>query len=230
MQQLHSTEKPSIKRIPTQYQYAKERERGQEKGNIPAELADGILACQALAGDERGFEQLVHRYDKPLFSYVYRFLGDREQANDVLQKVFLKFYLSLPKLRQDQPFNSWLFQVAYHYCIDEFRVRSRKPAIFFSELPSLVNECELSPVETFLDRDPSPEEVAENHELQQYLMQALLALPANYRAIVLLRYVAQLKFIEISQILDIPVATARTYFHRAKPRLRKTMEPILSRQ
>ncbi len=170
---------------------------------------------------------LVQRYSKPLFSFIYRSLGDREQSNDVLQKVFLKFYLSLPALKMDQPFKPWLFQVAHHYCIDEFRSRHRRPAICFSELLSLSDENELSPLEMLPDTNSLPEEVAEDHDLQQHLMQALQSLPAKYRSIVLLRYVAQLRFSEISQILDIPVATAKTYFHRAKPQLRKALEELL---
>ncbi len=198
-----------------------------ERENNHVDIADSILAQQALAGDERGFEQLVYRYHKLLFSYVYRFLGDRDQAYDVLQKVFLKLYLSLPELKLNQPLKPWLFRVAYHYCIDEFRSRYRKPAISFSELPSLSGENGLSLLETILDTNPLPETLAEDHDLQRRFMQALLLLPAKYRSIVLLRYVGQLSFPEIGQMLDIPATTAKTSFHRAKPFLRKALADFL---
>ncbi len=73
---------------------------------------------------------LVRRYSTPLFNFIYRFLGDYDQACDVLQQVFLQFYLSLPSLRIGDPFKAWLFQVARNRCLDELR---RKRAIRFSE-------------------------------------------------------------------------------------------------
>ncbi len=86
---------------------------------------------------------------------------------------------------------------------------------------------ETSPIEMLPDTDPLPETAAEDHDLQNRFMQALQLLPAKYRSIVLLRYVGQLSFTEISQVLDIPVATAKTYFHRAKPQLRMAMADVL---
>ncbi|MBA2391393.1 MAG: sigma-70 family RNA polymerase sigma factor [Ktedonobacteraceae bacterium] len=228
MQQLSVIEQTSSNTKRGQHIPATIAESDAERRNSANRMADGVLAQQALAGDERGFEQLVYRYNKPLFTFIYRHLRNREQSNDVLQKVFLRFYLSLPELNLNQPFGPWLFQVAYHYCVDEFRSRQRRPTIYFSEIFSLTSENELSPLDVLPDTGSLPEEVAEDHDLHQQFMQALQVLPAHYRSIVLLRYVAQLKFSEISQILDLPVATAKTYFHRAKPQLRRALEKSLS--
>jgi RNA polymerase sigma factor (sigma-70 family) len=186
----------------------------------PSELSDALLVQQSLAGDQRAFETLVQRYSTALFTFICRFLGDDDQACDILQQVFLQLYLSLPTLRIDDPLKGWLFQVARNRCLDEVR---RKRTLHFSELECVNDEDEVSPLAAMPDPDPLPEEWAERRDLQACLQQAILALPPKFRAVVLLRYAAQLSFSEISQVLQMPEATAKTYFQRAKPLLRATL-------
>src|SRR5207302_7994703 len=137
------------------------------------EIADGILAQQALAGDEQAFEVLVHRYSTPLFNFICRFLGDYDQACDIVQQVFLQLYISLPTLRVGEPLKAWLFQVARNRCLDELR---RKRAIHFSELETGSDDEELSPLAALPDTGPLPEDVAERHDLQQCLQRAIQSL------------------------------------------------------
>ncbi|HEU5383990.1 MAG TPA: sigma-70 family RNA polymerase sigma factor [Ktedonobacteraceae bacterium] len=183
-------------------------------------ITDGTLAKQVLAGDEDAYATLVQRYQSALFNFICRFLADYDAACDILQQVFLQLYISLPKLRTDEPLKPWLFQVARNRCLDELR---RKRAIHFSELQVNVEEDDLSPLDTILDNGPLPEEIAAHHDLQQILQRAIDTLPPKYRAVVLLRYAAQLSFAEISQTLHMPEATAKTYFQRAKPLLRTVL-------
>src|SRR5579859_4663034 len=121
----------------------------------PIDMTDGVLAQQTLAGDQYAFESLVQRYSTPLFNFIYRFLGDYDQACDILQQVFLQLYISLPTLRTGDPLKAWLFQVARNRCLDEIR---RKHAIHFSELESTTDEDELSPLTAMPDNGPLPEE------------------------------------------------------------------------
>jgi len=182
-----------------------------------SEISDSILAQRSIAGDQRAFEILVQRYSTPLFNFTCRFLGDYDQACDILQQVFLQLYISLPNLRTGDPLKAWLFQVARNRCLDELR---RKHAIHFSDLESLNDDDELSPLATMPDTDPLPEELAERRDLQQCLQKAIQTLPPKFRSVVLLRYAGQLSFSEIGQALAMPEATAKTYFQRAKPLLR----------
>src|SRR5205823_3243732 len=188
------------------------------------DISDGVLAQQTLAGDQYAFESLVHRYSTPLFNFIYRFLGDYDQACDILQHVFIQLHNSLPSLRTDKPLKAWLFQVARNRCLDELR---RKHAIHFSELESANDEDELSPLAAMPDTSPLPEELAEHHDLQECLQRAIEALPPKFRSVVLLRYAGQLSFSEIGQVLAMPEATAKTYFQRAKPLLRTALSPQL---
>ncbi len=184
------------------------------------DTSDGVLAQQTLAGDPYAFEDLVKRYSTPLFNFIYRFLGDYDQACDILQHVFIQLHGSLNTLRTDKPLKAWLFQVARNRCLDELR---RKRVIHFSELESVNDDEELSPLAAIPDNGPLPEELAEQSDLQYRLQDAIQTLPIKFRSVVLLRYAGQLSFSEIGQTLNMPEATAKTYFQRAKPLLRTAL-------
>ena len=184
------------------------------------DISDGVLAQQTLAGDPYAFEDLVKRYSTPLFNFIYRFLGDYDQACDILQHVFIQLHGSLNTLRTDKPLKAWLFQVARNRCLDELR---RKRVIHFSELESVNDDEELSPLAAIPDNGPLPEELAEQSDLQYRLQDAIQTLPIKFRSVVLLRYAGQLSFSEIGQTLNMPEATAKTYFQRAKTLLRTAL-------
>ncbi len=192
-----------------------------ERSKIHApEVADGTLVQQTLAGDQRAFEKLVQRYHVPLFNFICHCLGDYDLACDVSQQVFLQLYISMPTLRTGEPLKAWLFQVARNRCLDELR---RKRAIHFSELEAANDDDDLSPLAIMPDTRPLPEEIAERHDLRRALRQAIEALPPKFRSVVLLRYAGQLSFSEIGTTLNMPEATAKTYFQRARPLLRTAL-------
>jgi RNA polymerase sigma-70 factor (ECF subfamily) len=193
-----------------------------------SEFTDNELVQQTLAGDESAFEILVERYHAVLNSWVYQILRNRYQVDDVLQYVFLQLFLSLATLHTDRSLKAWLFRVAHNRCVDELR---RMRPISFSELTVSEDvEDEFVPFEFIPDPGPLPEEMAERHELQQRVLRAIRALPSRLRSVVFLRYTSQKSFSEIGQMLNIPEATAKTYFNRAKPFLRSalTQEQVAS--
>lgn len=184
------------------------------------EIPDGLLAQQALDGSQQAFEMLVCRYNSSLFSFIYHILHDYDKACDILQQVFLQLYLSLSTLHINEPLKPWLFQVARNRCLDEIRRINRRQTTYFSEL-EIVNDVDEQPlVVTIPDASPLPAELAEHHDLQEHLLRAIDTLPPKFRGVVFLRYTAQLSFSEIGQVLQMPTATAKTYFQRAKPLLR----------
>jgi RNA polymerase sigma factor (sigma-70 family) len=181
------------------------------------EAADGVLIHHTLEGNQAAFEILVRRYSLPLLKYISQRIRDSDLAYDVLQLVFLKLYLALPSFHRDKPVRSWLYLVARNYCID--LLRKRRP-ITFSALQEVHDENGLSTLEMIPDPTPQPEELAERRDLQELLQVLLRTLPPKLGAIVSLRYVNDLSFAEIGRLLNIPEATAKTYFHRAKLLLR----------
>jgi RNA polymerase sigma factor (sigma-70 family) len=193
-----------------------------------AELTDGVLAQRAYNGDQSAFEMLVKRYNTSLFRFIYHFLKDYDLAGDILQQVFLQLYLSLPNLHASMPLKAWLFRVARNRCVDEIRRRNRHKTMLFSELEVMQPDLEEQPIFVDMpDPDPLPEELTEHKDTQQYIQKAIDALPPKFRGVVLLRYASQLSFSEISRVLDIPIPTAKTYFQRAKPLLRASLEKQL---
>lgn len=199
----------------------RERTKTHSTKNQVHEISDGVLVKQTLAGDQQAFEMLVRRYNVPLFNFICHCLGDYDQACDVSQQVFLQLYISMPTLRTGEPLKAWLFQVARNRCLDELR---RKRAIHFSELEASNDEDDLSPLAIMPDTRPLPDEIAERHDLQQALHRAIEGLPPKFRSVVLLRYTGQLSFSEIGQTLNMPEATAKTYFQRARPLLRAALQ------
>ncbi len=186
------------------------------------EFTDNELVQQSIAGDESAFEMLVERYQAVLANWVYRILRNRYQVDDVLQYVFLQLFLSLATLHADRSLKAWLFSVAHNRCVDELR---RMQPISFSELTVTEDiEDEFVLFEFIPDPGPLPEEIAEQHELQQSILQAIHTLPSRLRSVVFLRYISQKSYSEIGQILNIPETTAKTYFNRAKPFLRAALK------
>ncbi|MBO0797115.1 MAG: RNA polymerase sigma factor, partial [Ktedonobacteraceae bacterium] len=182
------------------------------------QMTDAQLAQLTLDNHQEAFEQLVRKYHMPLFNFIYRFLGDYDMACDIEQQVFLRLYTSLPHLRRGEPFKAWLFQVARNSCIDETR-RQHRHAIPFSHLETEDGDDDAFSIEHIAQSSPAPDELLEHQELKSTLQQAIVSLPPNFRAVVALRYAAQLKFGEIGEVLHMPESTAKTYFTRAKVHL-----------
>ncbi len=183
-------------------------------------LADGVLVEQAQAGNQVAFEKLVERYRGPLYQFISRFFGDYDQRCDVLQQVLIQLFISLPNLQTNKSLQAWLFRVARNRCLDMLRHRHVPN---FSELAGEGNEDEVFFPEGAQALTPSVEDEVMQHEMQQILCQAISTLPQKYRPIVWLRYTTLFNFGEIGRILNIPEATAKTYFQRAKLKLRQSL-------
>jgi RNA polymerase sigma-70 factor (ECF subfamily) len=189
------------------------------------EFSDGVLVHEVLAGNQDAFEALVERYHTMLYRFIYHHLGEYDQACDVLQQVFLKLYIALPTLPTGEQLKPWLFRVAQNCCRDELRKRRRRRVTLFSAMEWQAEEEEMAPLATIPDNRPLPEEIAEYHDLQATLQQAIQALPTKFRSVVLLRYLYQCSFSEIGQALEMPMTTAKTYYYRACSKLRTSLPP-----
>lgn len=189
------------------------------------EFSDGVLVNEVLEGNQIAFEALVERYHTMLYRFIYHHLGEYDQACDVLQQVFLKLYIALPTLPTGEQLKPWLFRVAQNCCRDELRKRRRRRVTLFSALEWQAEEEEMPPLASIPDTRPLPEEIAEYHDLQSSLQQAIQALPTKFRSVVLLRYLYQCSFSEIGQVLEMPMTTAKTYYYRACSKLRASLPP-----
>jgi RNA polymerase sigma factor (sigma-70 family) len=187
------------------------------------ETSDSVLVHQALTGDQAAFEELVSRYQQALFRLIYHYVGEYHEAHDVLQQVWLQLYLSLATLRPHRHIKPWLCTVARNRSLDLLR---RKRLLSFSEVET-GNDDEAAFLDIIPDTSPTPEELAEHHDLQREIQHAILALPHSYRSVVLLYYGEQLNFSEIGRALNMSVSTVKTQFHRAKPLLSAVLKTQL---
>lgn len=187
-----------------------------------AQATDEYLARAAAGGDRGSFEELVRRYMKPIFNFVYRMTGNYAEADDLTQDVFLQVYRSLPSARLDLPFRPWLYVIARNKCLDSLK---RKRALDFSALVD--PETSESPIDAVADPDPLPDALLEHADLQRILREAILRLPERYRIVVSLRYAGELSFGEIARTLGLPENTVKTHFQRAKAILRRELEGAL---
>jgi len=184
------------------------------------ETSDNVLFQQALAGDQEAFEALFSRYQRSLFRLIYRYVGEYNEAHDVLQQVWLQLYLSLPKLYPNVQLKPWLFTVAHNRSLDVLR---RRRFLSFSEVEKGNEEDETAFLNTIPDTSLTPEELVEQRDLQQAIQRAIQTLPGTYRTVVLLYYREQMSYAEIGRVLKMPVSTVKTRFHRAKPFLRDVL-------
>ena len=184
------------------------------------ETSDNVLFQQALAGDQEAFEALFSRYQRSLFRLIYRYVGEYNEAHDVLQQVWLQLYLSLPKLYPNVQLKPWLFTVAHNRSLDVLR---RRRFLSFSEVEKGNEEDETAFLNTIPDTSLTPEELVEQRDLQQAIQRAIQTLPGTYRTVVLLYYREQMSYAEIGRVLKMPVSTVKARFHRAKPFLRTVL-------
>jgi len=171
----------------------------------------------ALGGSQPAFEQIVRRYQRPVISVIVRMTGDRTQAEDLAQETFVKAFRSLKSFDSTRRLSSWLFRIAHNTTLDA--LRRLKP-----EVVELEGLSEGDP-----HRDPPAPpapDLLEQAALGAALNRALLSLRPDYRAAIALRYDQQLPFDEIGQILGVPEVTVRTYVHRARKELARSLATL----
>ena len=168
---------------------------------------DASLVRDCLAGDARAFEQLLVRYQRPVYNAALRILGNREDAKDVTQTVFLNAYQHLGRFDTGQRFFSWLYRIAVNETLDA--AAARKP---LEPLP-----------ETLVEAGVRPDEAVSQEQLDAGMQAALLALKLEYRTVLVLRHVQGLGYEEIGAILDCPPKTVKSRLHTALEALRQVL-------
>jgi RNA polymerase sigma-70 factor (ECF subfamily) len=195
-----------------------------ELGTLP----DADVVRLAQLGRESAFRELVRRYERPVFSLVFRMVRDRETAEDLAQDTFVKVLNHIDRYSPDFKFSSWLFKIANNVAIDWLR-RRRLDTVSMDGSPhaSTASEIEASALELEADQETALEEL-ESRELGAAIEQAIAKLRPEYRACIMLRHVEDRSYEEIAATLDLPLGTVKTYIHRARHELRKALEPLRS--
>lgn len=177
-------------------------------------MEDRDLIERVKSGESECFAELVLRYERPVFQSVFVFLGNRQEAEDVTQDVFVTAFRKIASFEYRASFLTWLRRIAFNQCVDARRKSKsrRTTSVDFEYEPQEVSEV------------PSPDSVAQGKELVDRVRGAIDSLGEEQRSIILLRDIDGLDYSEIAGLLDIPVGTVRSRLHRARCELREVME------
>jgi RNA polymerase sigma-70 factor, ECF subfamily len=169
-------------------------------------------------GDEAAFEKLVRRYQNPVVSFIYRYIGDFYFAQDLAQEVFLRIFQAAPKFKPKAKVSNWVFKIAYNLSANELKRRKRVSG-FQAEISAGEREIWVKPLTNHRAE-------ARNRELEERLMAALGELPENQRAALLLKVNERLSYVEIAKILDVSVASVESLIFRARSRLKQLVRVL----
>lgn len=177
-------------------------------------------------GDQHGFLKILHRFEKPVINFAFRYLKDRSAAEDVAQEVFMEVFRNAQKFRPSGKLSTWIFKIAYNRCLDLLR---RKKIVTFFSLESWFSTQDEESKNDIEDTLPSsPLGNLEKSEFQKAVAAALASLPATQRAATLLAKYEDLPLEEVGRIMGISVGAVKQLIFRAKSTLKETLRPLLS--
>ena len=164
---------------------------------------DRKIVDRVLKGDSEAFNLLVRQWEKPIYNFIYRLIGEREEAMDLCQESFMKAFRELGTLKDRDRFSAWLYRIAHNTCFSKLRKDAGK---------------------TFLEFEPEMHGVGTSIENRLAVEKALQHLPEDQREVVVLKVFQSLKFEEIAQIQGAPVSTVKSRLYMAFEKLRMILE------
>lgn len=193
-----------------------------------ATLEDRDLATQAARGHERAFRELLARYERPVFSLIYRMVRDRTLAEDLSQEAFIRAFNAIGTYKTSYKFSNWILKIANNHTIDYLRKR-KLDTVSIDGSPHARSADEVAQSQLVIEsRDESPHEYVEHRELGGQIEGAIAELREEYRTVIVLRHVEGYAYDEIADIMELPLGTVKTYLHRARGELRKSLAHLSS--
>ncbi|MDP6469025.1 MAG: RNA polymerase sigma factor [Pirellulaceae bacterium] len=178
-----------------------------------------LLLCYRTTGRRPLFDELVYRYERELFSYLRRYLGSAEMAEDVFQATCLLVHLKCQKFEQGRRFRPWLYAVATNAAIDAQRRDKRHRAVSLDRIGSRSLDEEAKLADLLISEDPDPLSEVSRLESGQWVQEALGELSDQMRSVVTLVYYQGMKYREAAEVLRIPVGTVKSRLHSAIQKL-----------
>jgi RNA polymerase sigma-70 factor (ECF subfamily) len=184
---------------------------------VAADTHDAALVTSAANGDSRAFERLMRRHNRQMFRTARAILRDDADAEDALQEAYLHAYRSLGSFRSDARFSTWLARIVVNEALMRLRKQSRRASIVSIQSATPVHEIE----QVSDDKMDKPDTSAERAQIRRLLEIQIDSLPDSYRTVFMLRAVEELSVEETAAVLELPAATVRTRFFRARSLLRE---------
>ena len=179
--------------------------------------SDEELVARSIGGDPESFNQLVLRWERPIYALAYRVIGREEDARDVCQETFLRAFRALNGFRGQAKFSSWLYRIALNLCRDWIRKERRTPVVQAPE------ELELLEMAAVREPTASVEDLVARRELTRIVERAMARLPEEQRTAIILKEYHELTFQEIADLVGCPLSTVKTRLYQGLAVLRREL-------
>jgi RNA polymerase sigma-70 factor (ECF subfamily) len=179
---------------------------------------DEELVARSVAGDHDSFNQLIRRWERPIYALAFRVLGREDDARDVCQEAFLRAFRALPGFKGEAKFSSWLYRITLNLCRDWLRRKKRTPVV---QAPEGVDLVELAAAQGPAE---SIEDLVARKQLSAAVAEAMASLPDEQRTAIVLKEFHGLTFQEIADLQQIPLSTVKTRLYQGLSVLRRTLD------
>ncbi|WP_428264420.1 sigma-70 family RNA polymerase sigma factor [Haliangium sp.] len=182
-----------------------------------------LLVRKLRERDERAFREMIERYGDRVYNLTYRMLGNREEAEDVSQEVFITVFKSIDSFRGDSKLSTWLYRIAANHCKNRIKYLSRRHDRTHSSYDEQIMGDQGAHAPTAPTASPRPDRQLEGAELEQVMQRCIATLEDDHRLLIVLRDIEELSYEEICTITQLPLGTVKSRLHRARLALRKKM-------
>lgn len=184
---------------------------------------DSAVVTAFLGGEERAFTELVERYQTRLLNFIYRTIGDRDRAEDLVQEVFIRVHRHLHRFDRSKKFSTWVYTIASNLAKNELRNRSRNPLVLFQTLQGTTDE-EDRPLQ-FEDTTTRPDDLFRRRHLRELVEDTVAKLPEHHRQVFVLRELEGKSYEEIAEITSCNLGTVKSRLNRARTAFAAIIEP-----
>jgi len=206
-----------------------QKDRGQEEESEPSSISgpwESQWIESAKKGDIESFERIVLAYQQKVYNLAYRLLGEREEAEDLSQEVFINVFRHLPRFRGDSQFSTWIYQVTLNHCRNRLKYLKRRYHHATESLDDPIVTAE-GEIEKHLPYEgDAPEDALYRQQVQKVVQVALQELREDYREVIVFRDIQELSYQEISEILGLPEGTVKSRLHRARWELKEVIRHL----
>jgi RNA polymerase sigma-70 factor (ECF subfamily) len=186
------------------------------------EIPSEDLMARIAKGDADAFELLVNRHQTSASNLIYRFVGDRTQAKDLAQEVFIRVWQAAKTYKPEAKFTTWLYRITANLCLNELKSSRRKKLFQFLRSDA---DNEIHGEKDFPDGSPSPEDLLLAKERSHQITKALQGLPENQRMAVILKRYDDLSYEEIARVMGCSVPAVESLLVRGKRTLQEKLAP-----
>ena len=191
-----------------------------DKQQSPFVYTDEQLIARFQSGDERAYIELVNRFRDRLINFVYPFLGDLEQAEDVVQDTMLKLYEKKHYYREIAKFSTWIYTIARNLANTELRKKKRRKTTYISRMTREERQYDIPAVQPDLNQN------IQNEFIRERINEAIKELPEHFKTVIILRDIQELSYDDISNIVGVPLGTVKSRINRARLQLQAELQDL----